>query len=875
MNVSLSSAGATPAMAQWFGFKEAHPDALLFFRMGDFYELFFDDAEAAAGALAIALTARGEHAGRPIPMCGVPVAAAESYLARLIRRGFRVAIVEQTEKGPSEGGAKRPGKVPLARAVVRLVTPGTLTEETLLEGGRPSLLVAIAADGPDAFGIAVLDVACGTIETENCAATALGEALARIDPAEILAAEAVPLGRFAALRAPGPVAPPPLAARARAAEAFGAASLDAFGTFSDAEAMALALALDYARIAGAGTLPRLAPPVARPARGFLGIDAATRASLDIVRARDGTAEHTLLGAVRRTLTGPGERELARRLANPLDDLPALHARQAEWAQLRDDPALAGRLRAALRGAPDASRALGRLGAGRGAPRDLAAIRDALGAAAAAAEVLAGAPAPLGALAATLGAGEALRARLAAMLAAAPPLRLEDGGAIADGVDDTLDAARALARDSRAVIAAMQGALADTYGVPQLRIRHHAQLGYVIEVPQAAAERLRGHPDLTLRQGMANGARFSSGPLAELDERIVRAAGDAIARERALFAALVEATLGFASLPAIADALASLDVAQGSAALAAERGWCLPELARDETFRLSACRHPVVEAALEAGQRFTPNDCDLSPERRLMLLTGPNMAGKSTFLRQAALAVVLAQSGLPVPAAAARIGLVDRLFSRVGAADDLARGRSTFMVEMIETAAILHAAGPRSLVVVDEIGRGTSTLDGLAIATAVLEALHTAIRCRAIYATHFHELAAHAAALPRVCLHTMRVREWRGEIVFQHEVVPGAAGRSWGVHVARLAGVPAPVVARARAVLAELERSGAARPESLPLFATAAASEAVRVAADPVREALAALDPDAITPREAQEALYRLRALLAGAQDGLSEDDATR
>ena len=442
--------------------------------------------------------------------------------------------------------------------------------------------------------------------------------------------------------------------------------------------------------------------------------------------------------------------------------------------------------------------------------------------------------------------------------------------IADGVDGALDAARGLARDSRAEIAAMGAALAARYRVPQLKIRHHAQLGYVIEVPQAAVEALRARPELVLRQGMASGARFGAPELASLDERIGRAAGDALARERALFGSLLEAVAGEPAVPDLFEALAALDCAQGAASLAAGGTWCLPAVTDDAGFCLEACRHPVVEAALPPRERFTPNDCDLRPEQRLVLLTGPNMAGKSTFLRQTALAVILAQAGLPLPARAARLGLVDRLFSRVGAADDLARGRSTFMVEMTETAAILHSAGPRSLVVVDEIGRGTATLDGLAIATAVLEALHNQVRCRGLFATHFHELARVAERLPRLALRTMRVREWRGDVVFQHEVIDGVAERSWGVHVARLAGVPAPVVARARALLAALERQREAESAHLPLFAALEPeADGVPDATDPVRALLATIDPDAITPREAQETLYRLVTMIGAARNDLS------
>ena len=863
--------GASPAMAQWFAAKNEHPDALIFFRMGDFYELFFEDAEAAAAALSIALTARGTHAGEPIRMCGVPIASADAYVGRLIRRGWRVAIVEQTEKGPSEGGAKRSAKTPLKREIVRLVTPGTLTEESLLESGRPSLLLAIAkSPEPGAYGIAIADLAAGTIETERATAASLPELLARTDPAEILAPDGVDLGAYSPRLAPGRLAPPPLAARARAATPFGAATLDAFGTFSDAEAMALAQILDYARAAGAGKLPRLAPPVARPDTGRLAIDAATRASLEIVRTRDGETAHTLLAAVDRTVTAAGARLLAARLAAPLDDLAALHARQAEWVVLRDEPARAAAVRAALRGAPDVVRALGRLSLGRLAPRDLGAIRDGLSAALDVARALDGVSPPLDEGARHLASGAALRARLAATLADNLPLRLDDGGAVADGIDDELDTARALARDSRTAVAALGSTLAARYDVPSLKIRHHTQLGFVIEVSQAAAEKLRAHPELSLRQGMAGGARFASAELSEFDRRINDAAAHALSRERALLAELAAAILAFEPLPAIAETLALLDVAQSSASLAAGGDWCLPTLCDDTTLVLTACRHPVVEAALPARERFTPNDLDLSPGRRVMLLTGPNMAGKSTFLRQAALAVILAQAGLPVPAAAARIGLVDRLFSRVGASDDLARGRSTFMVEMTETAAILHSAGPRSLVVVDEIGRGTATLDGLAIATAVLEALHGQVRCRTIFATHFHELAEIAERLPQVCLHTMKVRQWKGDIVFQHEVIEGAAGRSWGVQVAKLAGVPALVVARAAHLLDELERGRAARGQALPLFADLPDP----APSDPLRQALEHIDPDALTPREAQELLYKLKTTYGAAQDKLSVKGGT-
>ena len=866
---SPAADGATPAMAQWFTAKAEHPDALLFFRMGDFYEMFFADAEAAAAALDIALTSRGEHAGRPIAMCGVPVAAAEAYLARLIRRGFRVAVAEQMEDPKA-----RTGKAPIRREVVRLITPGTLTEEALLEPGRPNLLLALASVGA-ATGAAWLDVSTGLFETQ--AVESLPALLGRLDPAEILAPAGLPLGDWEARRGPERVPPPPLTARRLLAELFAVADLEAFGSFSDAEAAAAMQALEYVRATGAGKLPRLSRPVPLGAAGRLELDAATRASLEVARARDGGTAHTLLAAVQRTLTAAGARLLAEMLAAPLADPARIAARQDGWCWLLATPAAAASLRVALRRAPDMARALGRLSLGRGGPRDLGALRDGMAAGLEAQAALAGAvPALLARARAALAPAPALLASLQAALAEALPARLEEG-AIAPGFDAELDAERALRDDSRRVVATLQLDYAQKFGVASLKIRHHAQLGYVIEAPAAAVESLRAQPALTLRQAMANGARFSCAELAELDRRISEAAERAGLRERAVFAHLVAAALAEAeALAACAAALARLDVMQSSAALAEPGTWCRPEVADDAGLVIEGGRHPVVEAALSGQHRFVPNDCDLSPDRRVLLLTGPNMAGKSTYLRQTALIVLLAQAGLPVPAARARIGIVDRLFSRVGAADDLARGRSTFMVEMTETAAILHQAGPRSLVVIDEIGRGTATLDGLAIAWAVLEALHNMVRCRVIFATHFHELARLTAELPRLAPHTMRVKEWKGEVVFLHEVAAGAAGRSWGVHVAALAGVPAPVVRRAAALLAALEARAGDLTDAgaLPLFAAAQPSAAAAMPSaaaacpaagpDPLAAALAGLDPDRLTPREALEALYRLRSMLPSA-----------
>ena len=849
-------------MAQWFAMKAENPDALLFFRMGDFYEMFFEDAQAAASALDIALTARGTHEGAPIPMCGVPVHAAESYLGRLIRRGFRVAVAEQMEDAKL-----RLGKAPIKRAVVRLITPGTITEEALLDAGRRNLLLALAGDGA-VLGAAWLEISTGLFETCALAGSELSALLGRLDPAEILAPADLGLGDWASRRSPEAVASPPLIARRRVAEAFGVASLDAFGTFSDMEAVAAGLALDYVRMTQAGNLPRMSRPAPQGQSGMLEMDAATRASLEILRARDGGTTHTLLAAVQRTLTPSGARLLAAWMAAPLADPAAIAARQDAWSWLLANGDAAGTLRACLRAAPDMARALGRLSLGRGGPRDLAALRDGLAAARTAHAALDG-PLPdvLAVARAALAVDAGLGQRLSAALADPTPYRLDDGGAIQPGFDAELDAERSLRDDSRRVLTGLQLDYAQRYGVAAIKIRHHAQLGYVIEAPAVAVEKLRDFPELTLRQGMANGARFSTPELSELDRRIAEAGERAAARERSVFGHLVQSALDHAdALAQCADALALLDAAQSAARLAENGRWCRPLVTDGAEFLITGGRHPVVEAALAGAAGFVPNHCDLSAERRVLLLTGPNMAGKSTFLRQNAIVVILAQAGLPVPAESAEIGVVDRLFSRVGAADDLARGRSTFMVEMVETAAILHQAGPRSLVVVDEIGRGTSTLDGLAIAWAVLEALHSQVRCRTIFATHFHELAELADRLARIAPHTMRVKEWKGSVVFLHEVAAGAAGRSWGVHVAELAGVPGPVVKRAAQLLASLEKGGgrSGKVEALPLFAAAPhalpASEAP-VEPDRLRDELAAIDPDRLSPREALEKLYLLKSLL--------------
>lgn len=867
--------GATPALAQWFVAKAAHPDALIFFRMGDFFEMFFGDAEVASATLDIALSYRGEHRGQKVAMCGVPAHAHEAYLARLIRRGHRVAICDQMET-PDQAKARRAPT--LRREVVRVVTPGTVIEDALLEASRPAWLLALAPHDA-VLGAAWLDVSTGAFGTEALPMADLPALLARLEPAEVLAPEALAAdpvlapyaGRIAHVLVPRD-------ATRRLCDAYGVATLDGFGAFAEAEIAAAAIAVDYVRATQAGALPRLAPPVPAGDARVLQMDAATRRSLDILRGESANPKDCLFGAVDRTVTAAGARELAARLASPLADAAAIGARHDAVSFLAAADTVRDALRAAQKGAPDMARALARLSLDRFAPRDLGAIRDGLARAETMAEALRDAagvpplPPLIGAAQVALTPDASPRAELGRALSDTLPARLEDGGVIAAGYDGELDALRRLRDGGREAIAALQMDLAQAWGVAALKIRHHQQFGFLAEVPSIAGEKLlreagqiTGPQAPIHRQTMANAMRFTCAALADLDRKVAEAGERARLRERTVIRHL--SVLIGAAAPAIAacaQSIAALDVHGAAATLATEGAWSRPELVDRPDFAFVALRHPVVEAALARarGPAFVPNDCDLSPGQRICLLTGPNMAGKSTYLRQNALAVILAQAGLFVPAERARLGLVDRLFSRVGAADDIAGGRSTFMVEMTETAAILNLATPRSLVVLDEVGRGTATWDGLAIAWAVLESLHDRIRCRAIFATHFHELVALAGKLPELAPSTMQVREWRGQVVFRHTVGPGAAEKSWGLHVARLAGVPASVLTRADAVLRALEeRARGLDPlsDEMPLFARP--RTVPEAAAHPALAALAACEPDALTPREAQEELYRLKSLL--------------
>jgi DNA mismatch repair protein MutS len=887
----------TPMMEQYIEIKTANPDCLLFYRMGDFYELFFDDAEVASRDLGIVLTKRGKHLGRDIPMCGVPIERADEYLHRLIAQGHRVAVCEQLED-PAEA-RKRGGKSVVRRDVVRLVTSGTLTEDSLLDAKRNNFLLAIARSRTSAtedwFALAWIDISTSEFNVAECERGGLAAAVARIEPGEIIVADAVFSDAELApyLRSLPAVTPltrdvfDGATAERRLAAFFGVATTASFGAFSRIELTAAAAAVTYVERTQIGKRPPLSPPVREAAGATLAIDQATRANLELIRTLSGERRGSLLAAIDRTVTAAGSRLLAQRLAAPLTDPKEIAHRLDAIAAFVNDSAMRGDLRGTLKTVPDLARALARIVIGRGGPRDLAAIRDGICAAvefstrlSAMADVRRDIA---DAIAALRRPDAAIATELAQALADELPAFRRDGGFVRSGYQAALDEARALRDESRRVIAALQVRYAEITGVKSLKIRHNNVLGYFVDVTAQHGEKFLTAPlngTFIHRQTLAGQVRFTTTELGELEAKIANAADRALALELEIFDALsARVTAASAAIKQAAEALAAIDAMTALAALAVERNYVRPVVDGSLAFLIEGGRHPVVEQVLGAdGGPFVANDCDLSPPAdttagRIWLVTGPNMAGKSTFLRQNALIAVLAQMGSFVPARAAHIGVVDRLFSRVGAADDLARGHSTFMVEMVETAAILNQAGERALVILDEIGRGTATFDGLSIAWATIEHLHESNRCRTLFATHFHEMTALAAKLKRLHNATMRVKEWHGDVVFLHEVVPGAADRSYGIQVAKLAGLPASVIERAKLVLAQIEAEDRTSParkliDDLPLFAAARPAPTVSQrdeALTTLVEALAALHPDEMSPREALEALYALKAQLAKAK----------
>jgi DNA mismatch repair protein MutS len=921
---SKSPDRVTPMMAQFLEIKAAHADALLFYRMGDFYELFFDDAVAAAAALDITLTHRGTHLGQAVPMCGVPYHASEGYLQRLIRAGFRVAICEQTEDPAA--AKKRGAKSVVRREVVRLVTAGTLSEETLLDAKTDNFIAAIACLGNVAadaghsktsgqWAVAWADMSTGGFFAAKTNRADLSALLARLAPREIIIPDAVAHAFSDAsvdslevnalitasinasanppmLSPVGDLASPAAADAMRAR--FGVACHDALTAEGVAEGAAVTLAcahiLAYFEATQYDTQITLSAPRLESDAQIMALDAATRSNLELNCTLSGGREGSLLAAIDESVTAAGARLLAARLNAPLTERAMIEARLKAVGVFVADADLGADIRAHLKTTPDMARALNRLAMQRGGPRDVAAIAQGLGAArsvaarllAASVETSHGAAGELATQIETLGHESQKLADMGAHLSAALddslPLLARDGGFIRSGFHANLDEARALRDESRRIIAALQNRYGEETGIKALKIKHNGVLGFHIDVPAAHGDKLMRAPHdgvFIHRQTLASSVRFSSAELAELAGQISRAGETALALELDILADLTAQVLAARDgLDALGGAMAIVDVSTALAQKARAENWVAPKLYDDCRFVIEGGRHPVVEAALRAqsAKPFIANSCVLDAGGqegpRMSLLTGPNMAGKSTFLRQNALLAIIAQMGSFVPAAKADIGIVDRVYSRVGAADDLARGRSTFMVEMVETAAILTGAGPRTLVILDEIGRGTATFDGLSLAWAAVEYLHEVIGCRTLFATHYHELTALADRLDGLANASMKVREHEGKLVFLHEVGAGAADRSYGIHVAELAGLPDTVTARARHVLAQLEENNAAGTstqngaannlaDALPLFEARLPQPPKSHA---LHDAVTGIDPDRLSPREALDWLYRLQEI---------------
>ncbi|MBG6201269.1 DNA mismatch repair protein MutS [Labrenzia sp. EL_13] len=887
----------TPMMAQYIEIKTANPDSLLFYRMGDFYELFFEDAEIASQSLGITLTKRGKHQGDDIPMCGVPVHAADDYLQKLIAKGHRVSVCEQTED-PAEA-RKRGSKSVVRRDVVRLVTPGTLTEERLLDAGTNNYLMALtrlkggSLSGDAVFGLAWIDMSTGSFQLSETDQQRLAADLAQVSPRELILADSLLQEsdlRLVAEQSGGSLSPVPRAffdsstASDRLAHYFGVKTLDGFGTFSRAELSAAAGILSYIERTQLGERPPLDPPMREAGAGRMLIDPATRANLELARTLSGERQGSLLATIDRTVTGGGSRLLASRLAGPLVNVDAIHHRHDSVAFFLTNEIKREGLRQTLKGAPDMARALSRIALNRGGPRDILSVAQGLAAARAVLDQTRNGdiPAEIAAARASLEqAPHELGTQLVAAIKEEPPLLKRDGGFVATGYNSDLDELRSLRDESRKVIAKLQAEYSEELGLRSLKIKHNNVLGWFIEAPTAQTEKLTADPARFIhRQTMAGAMRFTTTELADLESKIASAGERALAIELEIFDQLGQAIIETGdAIKAAAHGLSILDVSAALAKLAQEENYSRPVIDDSRAFEIKGGRHPVVELALRktGGESFVANDANLGPDTseeigHIWLITGPNMAGKSTFLRQNALIAVLAQMGSFVPALEAHIGVVDRLFSRVGAADDLARGRSTFMVEMVETAAILNQAGDRSLVILDEIGRGTATFDGLSIAWATIEHLHEVNKSRALFATHYHELTALSAKLDRLSNATVSVKEWNGDVIFLHEIVPGAADRSYGIQVAKLAGLPAMVVERSKQVLGQLEEQDRRSPaesliDELPLFANITTKPPGGAAdpakPNPVSEALTELAPDDMTPREALEALYQLKTLQAG------------
>ena len=878
--------GATPMMAQFLEIKAEHPDAILFYRMGDFYELFFDDAIKAASILDITLTKRGKHLGEDIPMCGVPVNSHESYLNKLISNGFKVAVCEQVEEASE--AKKRGSKSVVKRAVQRIVTPGTLVEDNLLDVRAHNYLASVAeAEGK--LGIAWIEISTGEFLTQPSELISLSAALARINPGELLVsdilAEKKELSEIL-IEWQQQISIQPTSyfdsanGKKRLRALYGVKTLEAFGNFSRSELAASSALVNYIELTQKGRLPRLARIRQLDLSEVLEIDSATRRNLELTLTLNGARKGSLISVIDRTLSGSGARLLASYLAAPLRDPRQINHRLDMVQFFFDDEIVTNDVREILKSSPDIERALSRISLGRGGPRDLGVVRDGMQLAVELRSKLESQtyhnnPKGISESIVGLGHHSDLLKILTDSLTKELPHYARDGGFIVNGYSEALDKFCLLRDESRRLIASLQSRYVKETCVGSLKIKHNNILGYFVEVTAKQTDKILSVPgDVFIhRQTMANVVRFSTVELSELEHKIASAGDSAHALELELFNELICKVKHHAEEIALAAlSIARLDVASSLGDLARNQKYVRPLVDDSLAFNLRDARHPVVEIALKEQNEtnFVSNDCNLSGEQnddgRIWLLTGPNMAGKSTFLRQNALITVMAQIGSYVPAKSAHIGSVDRLFSRVGAADDLARGRSTFMVEMVETAAILNQAGPNALVILDEIGRGTATFDGLSIAWAVIENLHEINKSRTLFATHYHELTALSSRLDQMTCRTMKVKEWKGDVVFLHEVSNGSADRSYGIHVANLAGLPEAVVFRAEEILSNLETESQTSTinkltTDLPLFQESFSSLTNDNSHSKVEMALSQIHPDELTPKEALEFLYTLKGML--------------
>ena len=891
----------SPVIAQYLELKAVNPGYILFYQLGDFYELFFDDAIEASEKLGLTLTKRGTYQGKDIPMAGVPLKVADEYLQKAIKVGFKVAVVEQMED-PADA-KKRGSKAVVKRDVTRLVTPGTLTEDTLLEAGANNFLTALFQNPAHEtkketlYSLASLDISTGQFLLSEVKGSDLSGELTKLAPSELLIADILKaessirhiLDHQPAVQTPVPSAYfNSMSGEAALKDALKVTELDGFGTYKRGELAAIAALLKYVELTQIGKFPLIRTPSRSIENEVMVIDAATRGNLELIKSTRMTKKGSLFDAMDRTVTGAGSRQLAAQINAPLNDVNAINNRLNSLEFFINNSAARDTIRKILRRTPDMARSLSRLSLKRGGPKDLGAIRSGLIVADEVIKELENfksehLPETIKQISKSLlFASGPLKDKLDRFLTEELPLQARDGGFIKEGNHEALDEQRTLRDQSRTIIANLQATYRELTDIKSLKVRHNNQFGYFVEVTQLNANQLLTTPlseTFRHRQTLANNVRFNTEELIETESKITQAADRALAVELELFCELSSDVENSGDqISSCAESLAELDVILGLALLSEEENYTRPIVDNSRTFLIKNGRHPVVEQALRKSKSgpFIENNCELSKQSKkegaanIWLLTGPNMAGKSTYLRQNALIAIIAQMGCFVPAASAHIGLIDRLFSRVGASDDLARGRSTFMVEMVETAAILNQATDKSLVILDEIGRGTATFDGLSIAWAAVEYLHNISKTRALFATHYHELTVLSEKLAGVTNATIEVKEWNDEIVFLHRVTMGAADRSYGIQVAKLAGLPKAVIKRANEVLNVLENKnqktgGINQLEDLPLFSMELPEDDANEdkaepnpIGDKLQETLTQINPDDLTPKNALDLIYKLK-----------------